>query len=306
MTAITTKIQKLKAERNAVILAHNYQLAEVQNIADFTGDSLELARKAANLDEDVVVFCGVHFMAETAAMLSPEKTVLLPDAHAGCPMADMASADDVLQLKAQHPDAVVVCYVNSTADVKAVSDVCCTSSNAVAIVNRIPGDREIIFVPDKYLGGHVAHVTGRDIILFNGYCPVHARQLKAHVGAARATYPDAPIIVHPESRREVCFAADEALSTGQMCTWAKNSQAQTIVVGTEVGLMHRLRKENPEKTFIPLLDQAVCENMKKITLEKILWSLEDLSPRVTVPEEVAQKANQAVLTMLGEGPIGCR
>ncbi len=306
MTAIATKIQKLKKERNAVILAHNYQLAEVQNIADFTGDSLELARKAAHLDEDVVVFCGVHFMAETAAMLSPDKTVLLPDAHSGCPMADMASAEDVLQLRAAHPDAVVVCYVNSTADVKAVSDVCCTSANAVDIVNRIPRDREIIFVPDKYLGGHVAHVTGRDIILFDGYCPTHARQLKAHVDAARATYPDAPIIVHPESRREVCFAADEALSTGQMCTWAKNSSAQTIVVGTEVGLMHRLRKENPEKNFIPLLDQAVCENMKKNTLEKILWSLEDLSPRVTVPEDVAQKANQAVLAMLGEGPIGCR
>jgi quinolinate synthase len=303
VTEITTKIQELKKERNAVILAHNYQLAEVQDIADFAGDSLELAKKAAHLDEDVVVFCGVHFMAETAAMLSPEKTVLLPDAHAGCPMADMASAADVLELKAAHPDAVVVCYVNSTADVKAVSDVCCTSSNAVDIVNRIPADREIIFVPDKYLGGHVSQVTGRDIILFDGYCPTHARQLEAHVAAARATYPGAPIIVHPESRREVCLAADEALSTGQMCTWAKKSAAQTIVVGTEVGLLHRLRKESPEKTFVPLLDQAVCDNMKKITLEKILWSLEDLSPRVTVPEEVAQQANRSVLAMLGEGPI---
>ncbi|MBN2525032.1 MAG: quinolinate synthase NadA [Deltaproteobacteria bacterium] len=304
MTEIVEKIQKLKKKRNAVILAHNYQLADVQDVADFSGDSLELAKKAANLQEDVVVFCGVHFMAETAAMLSPEKTVLLPDAHAGCPMADMASGEDVLALKKQHPDAVVVCYVNSTADVKAVSDVCCTSSNAVDIIRRIPLEREIIFVPDKYLGGHVSRMTERDIILFDGYCPTHARQLEAHVTAAREAWPGAPVIVHPESRKEVCLSADGALSTGQMCTWAKQSDAQTIVVGTEIGLLHRLRKENPGKTFVPLLEQAVCENMKKITLEKILWSLEDLSPRITVPEEVAKKANRAVLAMLGDGPIG--
>ncbi|MBN2717296.1 MAG: quinolinate synthase NadA [Deltaproteobacteria bacterium] len=304
MSEIAEKIHKLKKERNAVILAHNYQLAEVQDIADFSGDSLELARKAANLDEDVVVFCGVHFMAETAAMLSPEKIVLLPDAHAGCPMADMATGEDVIALKRQYPDAVVVCYVNSTADVKAVSDVCCTSSNAVDIINRIPKEKQIIFVPDKYLGGHVARMTGRDIILFDGYCPTHARQLVEHIDAVRKLYPGAPVIVHPESRKEVCLAADEALSTGQMCAWAKQSSASTIIVGTETGLLHRLRRENPEKMFVPLFDQAVCENMKKITLEKILWSLEDLSPRITVPEDVAKKANRAVVAMLGDGPIG--
>ena len=303
MTEIADKIQKLKKARNAVILAHNYQLAEVQDIADFTGDSLELARKAANLDEDVVVFCGVHFMAETAAMLSPEKTVLLPDPQSGCPMADMATGDDVIALKRQYPDAVVVCYVNSTAEVKAVSDVCCTSANAVNIVNRIPEEKQIIFVPDKYLGGHVARMTGRDIILFDGYCPTHARQLAAHVAAAREQYPEAPVIVHPESRKDVCLAADEALSTGQMCAFAKQSDAKTIIVGTEIGLLHRLKKESPDKRFVPLLEQAVCENMKKINLEKILWSLEEMAPRITVPEAVASKANQAVVTMLGDGPI---
>ncbi|MBN2341756.1 MAG: quinolinate synthase NadA [Deltaproteobacteria bacterium] len=304
VTDIVEQIQQLKKNRNAVILAHNYQLAEVQDIADFTGDSLELARKAANLKEDVVVFCGVHFMAETAAMLSPQKIVLLPDAHAGCPMADMATGDDVRALKQKHPNAVVVCYVNSTADVKAVSDVCCTSANAVDIVNRIPENKDIIFVPDKYLGGHVSRMTGRDIILFDGYCPTHAKQLVSHIEAARNLYPGAPVIVHPESRKDVCLAADAALSTGQMCAYAKNSDAQTIIVGTEVGLLHRLRKENPEKTFVPLLEQAICMNMKKITLEKILWSLEELEPRITVPDDIASQANAAVLAMLGDGPIG--
>lgn len=304
VTDLLQKIQELKKKQNAVILAHNYQLPEVQDVADFTGDSLELAKKAANLKEDVVVFCGVHFMAETAAMLSPEKIVLLPDVHAGCPMADMATGEDVVALKEKHPNAVVVCYVNSTADVKAVSDVCCTSSNAVDIVNRIPKDKKIIFVPDKYLGGHVSRMTGRDIILFDGYCPTHAKQLVEHIDAARKKYPGAPVIVHPESRKDVCLAADEALSTGQMCAYAKNSSAPTIIVGTEVGLLHRLRKENPEKTFVPVLEQAVCMNMKKITLEKILWSLEDLQPRITVANDVAKKANNAVVAMLGDAPIG--
>lgn len=303
MSDIIAKIQKLKKERNAVILAHNYQIAEVQDIADFTGDSLELAKKAANLKEDVIVFCGVHFMAETAVMLCPEKTVLLPDAHAGCPMADMATGEDVIALRKKHPNAVVVCYVNSTADVKAASDVCCTSANAIDVVNRIPADKDVIFVPDKYLGGHVSRKTGREIILFDGYCPTHAKQLVAHIDAARAAHPGAPVIVHPESRGDVCLAADEALSTGQMCTYAKNSDADTIIVGTEVGLLHRLQKENPEKTFVPLLEQAVCMNMKKINLEKILWSLEDLKPVITVPENIAKNAKNAVEAMLSDTPI---
>ncbi|MBN2804991.1 MAG: quinolinate synthase NadA [Deltaproteobacteria bacterium] len=301
--SITEKIQKLKKDRNAVILAHNYQIEEVQDIADFTGDSLELAKKAIDLKEDVIVFCGVHFMAETAKMLNPDKIVLLPDEYAGCPMADMASAADVINLRRKHPGAVVVCYVNSTAEVKAVSDVCCTSSNAVDIINRIPKDREIIFVPDQYLGGHVSRLAKRDIILFNGYCPTHARLTLRMVEKIREEYKDAPVIVHPESRKEVCLAADEALSTGQMCSYAKKSTAETIIVGTEIGILHRLRKENPEKTFIPLNPKAVCPNMKKIDIEKILWSLEDLSPRIEVDDNIAKKANRSVLAMLGDGPI---
>ncbi len=300
---IYEKILQLKKEKNAVILAHNYQIGEVQDIADFNGDSLELAKKAVNLKEDVIVFCGVHFMAETAAMLNPEKTVLLPDADAGCPMADMATAEDILKLRKKNRGAVVVCYINSTAEVKAVSDVCCTSSNAVDIVNRIPKDRKIIFAPDQYLGGHVSRITGRDIILHNGYCPTHALFSTDQITSTRAEHPNAVVMVHPESRGEVCLAADEALSTGQMCSFAKQSDAKTFIVGTETGLIHRLKLENPDKQFFPLNERAVCYNMKKITLEKILWSLEDLSPRVQVDAEISKKANRAVLNMLGTGTI---
>ena len=301
--AIRTQIAKLKQEKNAVILAHNYQLPDVQDIADFTGDSLELARKGAQVEEDVIVFCGVHFMAETTAMLSPEKTVLMPDEQAGCPMADMASGEALLTLKARHPGAVVVCYVNSTAEVKALSDVCCTSSNAIAIVNRIPKNKEIIFVPDKYLGGHISRMAERDIILWDGYCPTHAKIIEDHIRLARQKYLNAPIIVHPESRKEVCLAADEVLSTGQMCAYAKTSAAETIIVGTEVGLLHRLRKENPGKTFVPLLGQAVCPNMKRNTVEKILWALQNMAPIITVPADVSAKANRAVKAMFEDGPI---
>ena len=303
ITDIKTQITKLKQEKNAIILAHNYQLPEVQEIADFTGDSLELARKGAQLKEDVIVFCGVHFMAETAAMLSPEKTVLMPDIQSGCPMADMASGEALIKLKARHPGAVVVSYVNSTADVKAVSDVCCTSSNAVAIVNRIPKDKEIIFVPDKYLGGHISRMTSRKIILWDGYCPTHAKILEDHIHLARKKYPKAPIMVHPESRKEVCLTADEVLSTGQMCAYAKKSTAETIVVGTEVGLLHRLQKENPKKTFVPLQKQAICPNMKRNSVEKILWALQNMAPIITVPADVAAQASHAVKAMFEDGPI---
>jgi quinolinate synthase len=297
------EIVRLKKEKNAVILAHNYQRDEVQDIADFTGDSLELAKKAANLKEDIVVFCGVHFMAETAAMLSPEKTVLLPDIRSGCPMADMATAQDVLELRKKYPGAVVVCYVNSTAEVKAVSDVCCTSSNAIDIVGRISKEHKIIFVPDKYLGGHVSRMTGREIILFDGYCPTHARLSVDQIAKMRKMYPGAPVIVHPESKGEVCIAADEALSTGQMCAYAKKSDAKTIIVGTETGLLHRLENENPDKVFVPLYEKAVCVNMKKNSLAKILHSLQELTPRIEVSSAVAMKANAAVVAMLGDGPI---
>ncbi|MCP4197793.1 MAG: quinolinate synthase NadA [Proteobacteria bacterium] len=297
------KIDALKKKRNAVLLAHNYQLPEVQDIADFSGDSLELSRKAAATDADVIVFCGVHFMAETAALLSPDKTVLLPDQKAGCPMADMIEAADVIELRLAHPGAVVVCYVNSSAVVKAESDVCCTSANAVDIVNRIPGDRDIIFIPDQYLGKHAAKITGREIISFKGHCPTHVRLLPEHVENARKQYPNAPVIVHPESRPDVCDLADDVLSTGGMVRFSLETAAKQVVVGTETGLLHRLRNENPGKEFIPLLKRAVCPNMKRINLEKIVWSLEELQHKVEVTGAEAEKAKEAILAMLGDGPI---
>lgn len=300
---LQNQINVLKKKRSAVILAHNYQLPEVQDIADFSGDSLELSRKAAATDADVIVFCGVHFMAETAALLSPQKTVLLPDENAGCPMADMIVAEDVITLRQAHPAAVVVCYVNSSAAVKAVSDVCCTSANAVDIVKRIPKGREIIFVPDQYLGKHAEKVTGREIIPFQGYCPTHVRLLPEHVENARKLYPGAPVIVHPESRPDVCDSADDVLSTGGMVRFAAETGAKQVVVGTETGLLHRLSNENPDKEFIPLLKRAVCPNMKLINLEKIEWSLEKLQYKVAVTGEEADKAKNAILAMLGDGPI---
>jgi quinolinate synthase len=296
--ALIQSIINKKKERNAVILAHNYQLPEVQDIADFSGDSLELARKAETLDAEVVVFCGVHFMAETAAILSPEKIVLLPDASSGCPMADMLDADTLAKLQAEHPGAVTVCYVNSTAEVKALSDVCCTSANAPDVVAGIPADREVLFVPDQYLGGHVERTLKRTLIKYPGYCPTHARLLPEHIALAKKAYPGAPVMVHPESRAETCLAADAVLSTGGMCKFAAKSAADTFIVGTETGLIHRLQKENPNKKFVPLLEQAVCLNMKQNNLEKILLSLETLAPRVTVPEEIANKAKRAVVRML--------
>ncbi len=297
-TELTDRIQKLKIEKNALILAHNYQIPEVQDIADFSGDSLELARKAAANSADVVVFCGVHFMAETAALLSPEKTVLLPDTDAGCPMADMVTPDILQDLKEKHPGAVVVCYVNSTAEVKAMSDVCCTSANADEVVGRIPEDKEVIFVPDQYLAGHVERLLGRTLVTHPGYCPTHARILPEHIALAREAYPGAPVMVHPECRRETALAADQVLSTGGMCTFARETDADTVVVGTEVGLLHRLQKENPKKKFPALLAQAVCPNMKRINLEKVLWSLENLAPRITVSEDIAANAKRCITRML--------
>ena len=300
---LVKRILELKQERNAVILAHNYQLGEVQDIADFSGDSLELSRMAKDIPADVIVFCGVHFMAETAALLSPTKTVLLPDLNAGCPMADMADADVLMSLRKKHPDALVVCYVNSTAAVKAISDVCCTSANAVDVVSRIPEDKDVIFVPDKYLGQHVERMTGRRLILWDGHCPTHVRLQPEHVHRAREQYPGAAIIVHPESRPDVCELADEVLSTGGMCRFSSETEKDVIVVGTETGLLHRLKRENPKKTFIPLLEQAVCPNMKLINLEKVLWALEEMQYQIKIPDRVSKDARRAIDNMLGSGPI---
>lgn len=295
------RIREIKRQRKAVILAHNYQRPEVQDIADFSGDSLELSRKAAKTDAEVIVFCGVHFMAETAAILSPDKTVLLPAATAGCPMADMVDAEGLRRLKAEHPAAAVVCYVNSTAEVKAESDLCCTSANAAEVVASIEAQREIIFVPDQYLGGHVERVTGRSLLLWPGYCPTHRLVRPEAIERKRQAHPGAVVLVHPECLPETAAAADQVLSTGGMCRFARESAASTFIVGTEVGILHRLRRENPDKVFIPATEQAVCPNMKKITLETLLDSLERLEHVITVPEEIRWRAERALARMLELG-----
>ncbi len=292
------EIQRLKKERNAVILAHNYTLAEVQDIADFTGDSLELARRATQIEADVIVFCGVYFMAETAAILNPQKTVLIPTPTAGCEMADMVTAADLRALKAQHPNAIVVCYVNSTAEVKAECDLCVTSGNAERVMATVPRDREVIFVPDRHLGGYVSGKEGRDYILWPGHCPIHAQLTVDAIEKSRQEYPNAPVMVHPECPKAVRDAADECLSTGGMCRFAKESSAETFLVGTEIGILHRLRKENPTKRFIPISTDLVCANMKKTTLADVLNSLKNLETRVVVPDEIATKARRAIEAML--------
>ena len=290
-------ILNLKKKRKAVILAHNYQLGEIQDIADYVGDSLELSQKAAKTDAEVIVFCGVHFMAETASILCPEKVVLLPDMHAGCPMANMITAEALRQKKKEHPQATVVCYINTSAEVKAESDVCCTSANAVELVRKLDA-QEIIFVPDQYLGHYISTQTGREMILWPGFCPTHARIQPADILRQKKEHPQAEVMVHPECRPEVIELADAVLSTGGMCRYARSTAAREIVVGTEVGIIYRLRKENPGKVFIPISEQAVCPNMKLITLERVLWCLEDMAPEIKVPEEIRIRAKAAVDKML--------
>ncbi|MFB0554518.1 MAG: quinolinate synthase NadA [Phycisphaerae bacterium] len=292
------KIRRLKNERRAVILAHNYQPGEIQDLADFTGDSLGLSIKAAETDADVIVFCGVQFMAETAAILSPEKTVLLPDRFAGCPMADMITAEQLRRIKQEHPDALVVCYVNSSAEVKAESDYCCTSANAVEIVSSLPQDRRIIFVPDQHLGRFVAERTGRDLVLWPGYCHVHVVITEDDIRNARAKYPDAIVMAHPECTEPVKELSDELLSTGQMLKFAAKSTARQFIIATEIGIIHPLKKQNPEAEFVPASDRAVCPNMKKITLDKLIGSLEDMQYKITVPDRIRIKAKKALDKMV--------
>lgn len=292
------KIEHLKTSQNAVILAHNYQSPQVQDIANFVGDSLGLSKQAAATDAEIIIFCGVLFMAETAAILSPQKTVLLPDKNAGCPMADMITAPQLSKLKNQHPDALVVCYVNSPADVKAISDYCCTSSNAVELVKSLPEDRKIIFVPDKYLGQFVKDRTNRDMVLWPGYCPTHLLITADDIKKAKAKHPDALVMAHPECTKEVCQCADQMLSTGQMLNFAKNSSQKQFIIATEIGIIHTLKKQNPNKEFIPACEKAVCPNMKKSSLEKILWSLEDNKHRITIDEPTRTNAVRALDRML--------
>jgi quinolinate synthase len=291
------KISALKKKRNAVILVHNYQLGEVQDIADFVGDSLELSQNAAKTGADVIVFCGVHFMAETASIICPDKVVLLPDITAGCPMANMITAESLRAKKKEHPQAVVVCYINSSAEVKAESDICCTSANAVEVVESLNA-REILFIPDQYLGHYVSARTGKKMILWPGFCPTHVRIKPERIQELRQEYPQAKVVVHPECTPEVIALADEVASTSGMCRYARRDDVREMVVGTEVGLIHRLRKENPGKKFIPVSEQAVCPNMKLITLEKVLWSLEEMGPEVKVPDGIRLRAKAAVDRML--------
>jgi len=292
------EIRELKDRRRAVILAHNYQRAEIQDLADFCGDSLGLSIQASQTDAETIVFCGVRFMAETAKILSPGKLVLLPDRHAGCPMADMITAEQLRGLKEKHPDALVVCYVNSTAEVKAESDYCCTSANAVAVVQSLPRDRRIIFVPDQHLGRFVAQQTGRDLILWPGYCTTHILISEDDIARAREQYPDAVVIAHPECSEPVKDLADALLSTGQMIKFVRNSPAQRFIVATEVGMIHPLQKARPDAEFIPAGTRGVCPNMKKITLEKVRTALTSLQYPIEVPEEIRLKAAQSLQRMV--------
>ncbi|HEY90525.1 MAG TPA: quinolinate synthase NadA [Dehalococcoidia bacterium] len=294
---LVQQLNQLKKERNAVILVHNYQRAEVQDIGDFVGDSLELSRKAAEIDADVIVFCGVHFMAETAAILNPDRIVILPDSHAGCPMADMITADRLREKKKEIPDASVVCYVNSSAEVKAESDVCCTSANAVRVIENLDSG-EILFVPDQYLGHFVSTRTGREMHLWPGYCPTHARIQREDILQKKQEYPQAKVVVHPECRPEVTEMADAILSTSGICRYAAQPEVRELIVGTENGIIHRLQKENPDTKFIPLSERAVCPNMKLITLEKVVWSLQEMETRVIVPEPIRIRAKRSVDRML--------
>lgn len=297
MEEIKQKLNQLKKEKNAVILAHIYQLPEIQDIADFVGDSLDLSRKAAQTDAEVIVFCGVHFMAETAAILSPQKKVLIPDADAGCPMADMITSAALKDLKTQHPDAQVVAYVNTSAAVKAKSDICCTSSNAVNVVKSVTSPK-IIFVPDRNLGAYTQKMSGKEMIIWNGFCPTHNNMLPEHVLKAKQQHPNAEILVHPECRPEVVELADYAMSTGMMCRHALKSDKNEFIIGTEVGILYKLQKENPGKKFYPVSENAVCPNMKKTNISKVLDVLSNMKNIVTVPDEIREKASQPIKKML--------
>ena len=296
-TDIIDRINELKKKHNAVLIAHNYQIGEVQDVADFVGDSLELSRKAAQIESDIIVFCGVHFMAETAAILSPEKTVLLPEKDAGCPMADMITASDMREWKKRYPGQNVVCYVNTTAEVKAECDICCTSSNAVEVVESLDGEK-ILFAPDKNLAAYVARYTHKKIIPWDGYCYVHNNIHVKDIEEKRRLYPDAEVWVHPECRPEVIDIADKVFSTGKMVKEARETEKNKIILGTEAGMTYRLNKENPDKEFYPAKDLAFCFNMKKIDLNKILKSFEDLKYKVEVPPEISQKALGSIKKMI--------
>jgi quinolinate synthase len=312
-TALAEEIRSLAKAKNAVILAHNYERPEIQDVADFVGDSLGLSREAAKTDADVIVFCGVHFMAETAAILSPQKTVLLPDLAAGCSLASTIDAEQLRAWKREHPGAVVVSYVNTTAEVKAESDYCCTSGNAVEVVNSIPAERDILFLPDMFLGAHVRRMSGRkNIHVWMGECHVHAGIDPEHINLTRSRHPGAEFLIHPEcgcatpvveaiSAGAVDNRDVHILSTEGMINRPAKSESETFIVATEIGILHRLRRENPTKQFIAANDRAQCAYMKVTTLPKVRDALEYLQHRITVPADVAEKARTAIERMIAIG-----
>jgi quinolinate synthase len=294
---IVDEVLKLKAERKAIILAHNYQLPEVQDLADYVGDSLGLSLKAAESDAAVVVLCGVRFMAETASILCPDKTVLMPDPDAGCPMANMITAENVRELKLSNPGAECVAYVNTSAAVKAEVDLCCTSSNAVKVVSSAKS-KAVIFIPDKYLGQYVASKVDKKLILWNGYCPTHVRILPEDVAREKKMHPKAFVMVHPECTPGVIALADKVLSTGDMCKLALESKENEFIIGTEVGILYKMRKENPKKKFYPASELASCPNMKRTTASKVLSALENMEHEIRVSEDLRKKALKPIQRML--------
>ena len=292
------KIRKLIKEKNGILLAHNYQRPEIQDVADLCGDSLELSMKASQTDADIIVFCGVHFMAETASILSPEKTVLLPVASAGCPMADMITADALRSEKAKHPNRVVVSYVNTTADVKAESDICCTSANVVRVVEAIDPDKEIFMTPDKNLAQYAKKMTGRNISWWNGFCVTHNNLTAEQVKKVKKENPDAVFLAHPECTPEVLELADEIKSTSGIIAFTKNSDHKKYIIGTETGILYPISKSNPDKVFIPADPNMICPNMKKTGLLDVIKSLENMETVIKVPEEIRRDALKAVEKML--------
>ena len=298
MTSQQIKIRQMLAEKQGILLVHYYTRPEIQEIADVLGDSLVLAQAAARSGADVIVFAGVHFMAQSAAMLSPRKIVLLPRVDAGCPLADMASADSVRKMRQAQPDAVFVTYINSTAEVKAECDICCTSSNALKIINSLPPGKKVVMLPDGNLARHVAAVTGREIIAWDGCCPIHQALTAEDVTARKQDYPQAPFAAHPECRQEVLALADFVGSTSAILQFARDSKSKEIIIGTEEGILTQLKKHNPEKTFIPASPALFCADMKKITLDDIEQSLTTMQPVITVPPDVSLAAKKALDKML--------
>jgi quinolinate synthase len=293
---IISKIRNLKRGKDAVILAHNYQIPEVQEIADFVGDSLELAKIAKTLKERVVVLCGVYFMAETISILAPDKTVLIPDLNAGCPLADSITLNELEKLKAEHPKALVIAYINTSAEIKALSDYCCTSANAIKVEENVPSD-EVIFIPDKNLGSYVKEHTEKRVYLSSGFCPSHNVITAKDVQEIKQMHPDAKFVAHPECRKEVLELADKIASTTGMIKYVQESNSKKFIIGTEEGIIYKLKKENPTKEFYTFSKPIFCPNMKKITLEKVLSSLENMQYIVKVQDGVREKARLAIERM---------